>query len=98
MDEPFVFKSDPDDKGNVKWYGFSIDLLEKMATQIGFRYELVEYDQYGSLEIGKNGTKKWTGLVGAVERGDCDFAVSVKGYWDFYPYEWQSPDIRLHYL
>ena len=79
VDEPFVFKGD-DGKGNVKWYGFSIDLLERMASEIGFSYELVEYSDYGSLMTGKNGTKKWSGLVGAVERGDADFAVSVMGY------------------
>ena len=27
--------------------------------------------------IGPNGTKKWSGLVGAVESGDADFAVSA---------------------
>ena len=36
-----------------------------------------EYFDYGSLMIGPNGTKKWSGLVGAVESGDADFAVSA---------------------
>ena len=91
-----------DGDGKEKWYGFSIDLLERMAEQIGFDYELIglfylhlhmiivtlvvrmlyvnhskEYFDYGSLMIGPNGTKKWSGLVGAVESGDADFAVSA---------------------
>jgi len=107
-----VFKN-VDGDGKEKWYGFSIDLLERMAEQIGFDYELIglfrlhlrtlvagsilnvqsiittiyfvqlfakplkEYFDYGSLMIGPNGTKKWSGLVGAVESGDADFAVSA---------------------
>ena len=39
-DEPFVFKN-VDGDGKEKWYGFSIDLLERMAEQIGFDYELI---------------------------------------------------------
>lgn len=77
IDEPFVFKH-VDEKGEVKWSGFSIDLLKRMADEIGFRYVITEYFDYGSLlTTGKNGTKKWSGLVGAVERGDADFAVSA---------------------
>jgi len=30
-----------DGDGKEKWYGFSIDLLERMAEQIGFDYELI---------------------------------------------------------
>ena len=51
-----------------------------MADEIGFTYVIKEYYEYGALQTGKNGTKKWSGLVGAVESGEADFAVSVKGY------------------
>ena len=50
-----------------------------MADEIGFTYVIKEYYEYGALQTGKNGTKKWSGLVGAVESGEADFAVSVKG-------------------
>ena len=76
IDQPFVFK-DYDGNGNVKWTGFSMDLLNRMAKEIGFQYEITEYKDYGSFLPDANGTKRWTGLVGAVERGDADFAVSA---------------------
>ena len=54
-----------------------MDLLNRMAKEIGFSYEIYEYEDYGSFLPDENGTKRWTGLVGAVERGDADFAVSA---------------------
>ena len=51
-----------------------------MADEIGFTYVIKEYYEYGALQTGKNGTKKWSGLVGAVESGEADFAVSAKGF------------------
>ena len=77
-DQPFVIKSVDPKTGAVSWSGFSIDLLEILAKKINFRYDLYEGTDYGSLRpTGPNGTMKWSGLVGDVESGRADFAVSA---------------------
>jgi len=76
VDEPFVSKK-VGPNGTITWSGFSIELLEKLAKKINFEYEIFEGTDYGSKLKRENGTHYWSGLVGEVESGRADFAVSA---------------------
>ena len=69
QDEPFVFKREssnssesPSCVGNDCYYGYSIELLEKLAMELNFKYEIYEVPdgKYGSLDPDTN---KWNGMV-----------------------------------
>lgn len=49
-------------EGNNRFEGYSIDLIDLIARQLGFKYEfqLVADNKYGSFN---KVTKKWDGLV-----------------------------------
>ncbi|RWS20405.1 glutamate receptor: ionotropic kainate 3-like protein [Leptotrombidium deliense] len=51
-------------KGNERFEGFCVDLLEHISVKIGFNYEivLVNDDNYGVRQL--NG--KWNGIVGEI--------------------------------
>uniref|UniRef100_A0A3Q3KJX1 Glutamate receptor n=1 Tax=Mastacembelus armatus TaxID=205130 RepID=A0A3Q3KJX1_9TELE len=55
-------------------YGYCIDLLEKLAEDMGFTFDLyiVGDGKYGAL----SGTGRWTGLVGDLLSGAADMAVT----------------------
>ncbi|XP_015244475.1 PREDICTED: glutamate receptor ionotropic, NMDA 3B-like [Cyprinodon variegatus] len=55
-------------------YGYCIDLLEKLAEDMGFTFDLyiVGDGKYGAL----SGTGRWTGLVGDLLNGTADMAVT----------------------
>uniref|UniRef100_A0A3Q0RGJ6 Glutamate receptor n=1 Tax=Amphilophus citrinellus TaxID=61819 RepID=A0A3Q0RGJ6_AMPCI len=55
-------------------YGYCIDLLEKLAEDMGFTFDLyiVGDGKYGAL----SGTGRWTGLVGDLLSGTADMAVT----------------------
>ncbi|KAM9355448.1 glutamate receptor ionotropic, NMDA 3B-like [Pholidichthys leucotaenia] len=55
-------------------YGYCIDLLEKLAEDMGFTFDLyiVGDGKYGA----KSGTGRWTGLVGDLLSGIADMAVT----------------------
>uniref|UniRef100_A0A3Q4H8V6 Glutamate receptor n=1 Tax=Neolamprologus brichardi TaxID=32507 RepID=A0A3Q4H8V6_NEOBR len=55
-------------------YGYCIDLLEKLAEDMGFTFDLyiVGDGKYGAL----GGTGRWTGLVGDLLSGTADMAVT----------------------
>ncbi|XP_067335110.1 glutamate receptor ionotropic, NMDA 3B isoform X2 [Channa argus] len=55
-------------------YGYCIDLLEKVAEDMGFTFDLyiVGDGKYGAL----SGTGRWTGLVGDLLSGTADMAVT----------------------
>ena len=48
--------------GNNRFEGFCVDLLEQIANQVGFNYqiELVEDNNYGAVNFT---TGEWNGLV-----------------------------------
>ncbi|XP_036409760.1 glutamate receptor ionotropic, NMDA 3B-like [Megalops cyprinoides] len=54
-------------------YGYCIDLLEKLAEDLSFEFDLyiVGDGKYGALKGGR-----WTGLVGDLLRGGADMAVT----------------------
>ncbi|XP_056151395.1 glutamate receptor ionotropic, NMDA 3A-like [Lampris incognitus] len=55
-------------------YGYCIDLLEKLAEDMGFAFDLyiVGDGKYGAL----SGSGRWTGLVGDLLSGTADMAVT----------------------
>uniref|UniRef100_A0A8C2Z4P9 Glutamate receptor n=1 Tax=Cyclopterus lumpus TaxID=8103 RepID=A0A8C2Z4P9_CYCLU len=55
-------------------YGYCVDLLEKLAEDMGFTFDLyiVGDGKYGAM----SGTGRWTGLVGDLLSGTADMAVS----------------------
>ncbi|XP_061599946.1 glutamate receptor ionotropic, NMDA 3B-like [Cololabis saira] len=55
-------------------YGYCIDLLEKLAEDMGFSFDLyiVGDGKYGA----SSGTGRWTGLVGDLLSGAADMAVT----------------------
>ncbi|XP_075304404.1 glutamate receptor ionotropic, NMDA 3B isoform X2 [Odontesthes bonariensis] len=65
---------DPPDDLRKCCYGYCIDLLEKLAEDMGFTFDLyiVGDGKYGAL----SGTGRWTGLVGDLRSGTADMAVT----------------------
>lgn len=55
-------------------YGYCIDLLEKLAEDMGFTFDLyiVGDGKYGA----RSGTGRWTGLIGDLLSGTADMAVT----------------------
>lgn len=70
---PFPFSDLPEDLRKC-CYGYCIDLLEKLAEDMGFTFDLyiVGDGKYGAL----SGTGRWTGLVGDLLSGTADMAVT----------------------
>ncbi|XP_065176233.1 uncharacterized protein LOC135806029 [Sycon ciliatum] len=69
VEEPFLLNSSIDNKYSLK--GFSKDLLDALASQLGFNYtlRLVRDGQYGAKSPGGN----WSGLVGEIVNCEADF-------------------------
>ena len=61
-----------DSKPNKGIKGYCIDLLEKIATEMKFDYEIVASQHYGA-KI--NGT--WNGVVGNLISGEIDISVAT---------------------
>lgn len=55
------------------WKGYCIDLIEKLAKEMNFKYELVVKDQFGSLDPLTN---KWNGLIGGLVDGVSEYGNS----------------------
>ena len=76
QDPPFVFRNASDScRGNACFYGYSIDLLARVAADLGFRYTLYEVPdgRYGSLN---EFTRQWDGMVNELIPGKDGLAVS----------------------
>jgi len=60
--------------GNDRFQGFIPDMVQHLSNLMGanFEMELIEDGRYGAY-LGKN---NWTGLVGAVSRGEADIAIA----------------------
>lgn len=52
-----------------KWKGYCIDLIEKLAKEMNFKYELVVKDAFGEVDPITN---KWNGLIGGLVEGVND--------------------------
>lgn len=57
-----MIKEDKNLTGNLKYEGFCIDLLHRIASQVGFHYAitLVPDNKYGAYDPN---TKQWNGIV-----------------------------------
>lgn len=63
QEKPYVMiKEDKNLTGNSKYEGFCIDLLHRIASQVGFQYAitLVPDNKYGAYDPT---TKQWNGIV-----------------------------------
>lgn len=77
---PFIIKKDdPKLKGNDRYEGFCIDMLQAVAERVNFQYRIYEVadNKYGSITgYDANGTAVWNGLMGDVINGTADIAVA----------------------
>lgn len=48
------------------WKGYCIDLIEKLAEEMNFNYELISKNKFGELDPATN---KWNGLIGGLVEG-----------------------------
>ncbi len=63
QDPPFVFKNESAHcHGNACFYGYAVDLLARLAGELGFTYTLYEVPdgKYGALN---EYTREWNGMV-----------------------------------
>lgn len=56
---------------DTTWNGYCIDLIEKLAKEMNFKYELIVKDKFGDLDPATN---KWDGLIGGLVEGVSIFA------------------------
>ena len=61
--------------GNNRFEGFCVDLLEQIANQVGFNYqiELVQDNNYGALNLT---TGEWNGLVRVCITITCHYIIT----------------------
>ncbi|XP_015429531.1 PREDICTED: glutamate receptor ionotropic, kainate 2-like [Dufourea novaeangliae] len=61
--------------GNDRYEGFGIDIIQELSKMLGFNYtfEVQSDNVYGSLS---KKTKKWTGMLGKIIRGEADLAIT----------------------
>ncbi|XP_038059611.1 glutamate receptor ionotropic, kainate 2-like [Patiria miniata] len=77
-EQPYVMFRETKDgvpvTGNARYYGYCIDMLQKISERLHFNYQIVEVedDNYGSkLESGR-----WNGMVGELIERKADLAVA----------------------
>ncbi|XP_050430307.1 ionotropic receptor 25a [Adelges cooleyi] len=56
------------------WKGYCIDLIEKLAKDMNFKYELVVKEVFGELDPVNN---TWNGLIGGLVEGELDIVVAA---------------------
>ena len=83
QDPPFVFKHRPLSEGgdgiscsgNSCYYGYAIDLLERLASDLGFTYSLYDVSE-GFYGLQDPVTGRWTGMIADLIADDDGHAVS----------------------
>ena len=77
FNDPFFMqrKSSFNLKGNDRYEGFVIDLIEELAKELNFRYIItpVKDGKWGGQD---KKTGQWNGMIGEVMRGEVDIAVA----------------------
>lgn len=63
------------DKGAPVWEGYCIDLIERLAQEMNFDYDLIEPERKTMGMRLENG--KWNGLIGDLVSGEIDIAVAA---------------------
>ncbi|XP_055939864.1 glutamate receptor ionotropic, kainate 2-like isoform X5 [Argiope bruennichi] len=74
--DPYVMvRENPDLEGNSRFYGFCIDLLQKIAERLHFEYDihLVPDRKYGAVDPN---TDEWNGMVRELLVKNADLAVA----------------------
>lgn len=64
---PYLEKVEGDGlEGNAQFEGYSMDLIDAVSKDLGFKYEfkIVKGNEYGSLN---KETKQWTGLIREIQ-------------------------------
>ncbi|XP_055903176.1 glutamate receptor ionotropic, kainate 2 [Eupeodes corollae] len=75
---PFLLKREPKEgetfEGNARYEGYSMDLIDRIAQLLGFKYvfELAPDGKYGSYN---KVTKQWDGLVKQLLDGNADLGI-----------------------
>jgi ABC-type amino acid transport substrate-binding protein len=61
-------------KGNDKYYGYCVDLTQRLSEMLNFTYELrpVKDNNFGAKDANGN----WNGMVGELVREEADMAVA----------------------
>ncbi|XP_014254521.1 ionotropic receptor 25a isoform X2 [Cimex lectularius] len=59
--------------GNQVWEGYCIDLIERLAKDMNFDFELVTSYDFGEKKMDGS----WTGLIGELQRGQIDIIVGT---------------------
>nr|XP_018907676.1 PREDICTED: glutamate receptor ionotropic, kainate 2-like isoform X1 [Bemisia tabaci] len=75
LGEPYLMLREEDGlEGNDRFRGYSIDLIDAISKDLGFKYrfELVPDGNYGSLN---KQTKKWNGLIKELQDMRADLAI-----------------------
>ncbi|KAL1451875.1 hypothetical protein WDU94_006210 [Cyamophila willieti] len=62
-------------KGNDRYEGYAVDLIQELSTLMGFNYSLeIQTDsKQGNYD---NVTKKWNGMIGKILYGEADLAIT----------------------
>lgn len=64
QDDPYVMlKEGPLKKGESKYEGFTIDILDELARRLQFNYTIIEPTGYGNCDTKENGKVVCTGMV-----------------------------------
>lgn len=83
QDPPFVMhRSNGNESacsGNECYFGYSIDLLEKLASELSFNYEIYIASD-GKYGVMNEVTRKWNGLVGELIPNKNGETVSYMKY------------------
>ncbi|RZF39362.1 hypothetical protein LSTR_LSTR000883 [Laodelphax striatellus] len=75
LGRPYLDKKEGEGlKGNDRFEGYSLDLIDEVAKELGFTYEfkLVPDNQYGSLN---KKTGQWNGLIRELQERRADLAI-----------------------
>ncbi|GFO15988.1 glutamate receptor 8 [Plakobranchus ocellatus] len=76
LEAPFVMlkKDQEGKKGNDRFYGYSVDLLDEIAQMLDFEYELylVQDGKFGREQT----SGKWNGVVGELIAGNASLSVA----------------------
>ncbi|BFZ02738.1 hypothetical protein BsWGS_05777 [Bradybaena similaris] len=73
VEPPFVFRN-VSESGVISYYGYSIDVFDKITKRVGVKYAVSECEEggYGLLQGGR-----WTGCIGNVVRGEADVILGA---------------------
>lgn len=64
-------------RGNDRYEGFAVDLIQELSEMRGFNYTIVVTGP----KVGKydNATERWTGIIGELREGVSVSSLTIKG-------------------